>query len=99
MQEADMSQIVISYDDLRGADPGYVLRLREKEQAVRQAMAKIACYTSVRWAIAADGAGHTLFKLLTYDRADCIGQFMPLDLTLTPDTFEKLITEGKRPCS
>lgn len=94
-----MSRIVVSYDDLQGADPGYVQRLKDKESAVQQAMAKIARYVSVRWTIADDGQGHTLFRLFTYDRSDCIAQFTPLDLTLDADVFEKLITEGKRPCS
>lgn len=94
-----MSRIVVNYDDLEGVDPGYVQRLKDKESAVRQAMANLARYTSVRWAVAEDGAGHTLFRLLTYDRSDCIVRFTPLDLTLTAEAFEKLITEGQRPCS
>jgi hypothetical protein len=94
-----MSQIMVDYDDLQDADPGYVQRLKGKEQVVRQAMAKLARDVSVRWTIADDGQGHTLFKLLTYDRSDCIAQLTPLDLTLTDEAFEKLITEGQRPCS
>ncbi len=94
-----MSEIVVSYEDLTSVDPGYLQRLKEKEHAVRQAMAKLARYTSVRWTVTDDGAGHTLFKLLTHDRANCIAQVAPLDLTLDADAFEKLITEGKRPCS
>jgi hypothetical protein len=97
--EAGMSQIVVSYDDLENVDPGYIQRLKDKEQAVRQAMAKITRYVSVRWAVVEDGAGHTLFRLLTYDRSDCIAQFTPLDVTLTAEAFEKLMTEGQRPCS
>ena len=93
-----MSKIVVSYDDLEGVDPGYLQRLKDKEHAVQQAMAKLARYTSVRWAVT-DDAGHTLFKLLTYDRANCIAQVAPLDLTLDADAFERLITEGRRPCS
>ena len=94
-----MSRIVVSYDDLQGADPGYVQRLKDKERAVQQAMAKIVRYVSVRWIIMDDCQGHTLFRLLTYDRRDCIAQFTPLDLTLTDEAFEKLITEGQGPCS
>lgn len=94
-----MSKIVVSYDDLEGVDPGYLQRLNEKEHAVCQAMAKLARYTSVRWTETDDGAGHTLFKLLTYDRANCIAQVTPLDLTLDAEAFEKLVTEGRRPCS
>ncbi len=93
-----MSKIAVSYDDLQDVDPGYVQRLEDKEEAVRRAMAKIARYTSVRWASADDSAGHTLFRLLIYDRSECIAQFSPLDLTLSSEAFEKLITEGKRPC-
>ena len=93
-----MSKIAVSYNDLQDVDPGYVQRLKEKEEAVRRAMAKIARYTSVPWTNAVDSAGHTLFRLLTYDRSDCIAQFSPLDLTLDPDAFEKLIVEGRRPC-
>ena len=93
-----MSAIAVSYDDLQDVDPGYIQRLKGKEDAVRRAMAKIARYTSVRWISADDSAGHTLFRLLTYDRSDCIAQFSPLDLTLDPEVFEKLIVEGKRPC-
>jgi len=44
-----------------------VQRLRDKEHAVRQATAKTAGYTSVRWTAADDGAGHTLLRLLTND--------------------------------
>ena len=91
-----MNKIVIAYDDL-DVDPGYVQRLKDKEEAVQRAMAKIARYTSVRWTNAVD-RGHTLFRLLTYDRSDCIAQFSPLDLTLDPEAFEKLIVEGRRPC-
>jgi hypothetical protein len=91
-----MSKIVVAYDDL-DADPAYVQRLKDKEEAVQRAMAKIARYTSVRWTSAAD-RGHTLFRLLTYDRSDCIAQFSPLDLTLDAEAFEKLIVEGRRPC-
>lgn len=94
-----MSEIVVSYDDLKDVDPGYLQRLKDKEHAVRQAMAKLARHTSVRWTETDDGAGHTLFKLLADDRATCIAQVTPLDLTLGPDAFERLITEVKRPCS
>ncbi len=92
-----MSKIVVAYDDL-DADPAYVQRLKDKEEAVQRAMAKIARYTSVRWTNAVDSAGHTLFRLLTYDRSDRIAQFLPLDLTLDPEAFERLIVEGRRPC-
>ncbi len=93
-----MSKIVVNYDDLQNVDPGYVQPLKGKEEAVQRAMAKIAHYTSVRWTSADDSAGHALFRLLTYDRSDCIAQFSPLDLTLAAESFEKLIVVGKRPC-
>ena len=93
-----MSRIVVSDDYLQGADPGYVQRLKDKKRAVQQAMAKIARYVSVRRTIADDGQGHTLFRLLTYDRSNCMALFTPLDLTFTAKAFER-ITEGKRSCS
>ena len=70
-----MSKIAVSYDDLQDVDPEYVQRLRDEEEAVQRAMAKIARYTSVRWMSADIGEGHTFFWLLTYDQSDCIAFF------------------------
>ena len=94
-----MGKIDVSYADLEGIDPAYIERLREKEGAVRQAVAKIGRSTSVRWVPLDAGQEHLFFRLTAYsNRADCIAQVSPLDLTLDADAFEKLIVEGKRPC-
>ena len=93
-----MSKIAVSYDDLQDVNPGYVQRLKEKEEAVQRAMAKIAHYTSVCWLSGDDSDERTFFWLLTYDRSDCIARFSPLDLTLESDAFEELITEGRLAC-
>jgi hypothetical protein len=94
-----MAKIDVSYTDLEGIDPAYVERLQEQEHAVRQAVAKIGRSCSVRWVPFDTGQEHLFFRLTAYsDRADCIAQVSPLDLTLAPDAFEKLIVEGERPC-
>jgi len=94
-----MGKIDVSYADLEGIDPAYVAKLREKEEAVRQAIAKIGRSCSVRWLPFDAGQKHLFFRLTAYsDRADCIAQVSPLDLTLDADAFEKEIVEGKRPC-
>ena len=94
-----MAEIDVSYADLEGIDAAFVDRLREKEYAVRQAIAKIGRSCFVRWVPFDAGQKHLFFRLTAYsDRADCIAQVSPLDLTLDSDVFERLIVEGKRPC-
>ena len=95
-----MGKIDVSYADLEGIDPAYIGKLRGKEQAVRQAIAKIGRSCSVRWMPFDAGQKNLFFRLTAYsDRADCITQVSPLDLTLDADAFAKLIVEGQRPCS
>ena len=95
-----MGKIDVSYADLEGISPAYIRKLREKEEAVRQAIARIGRSCSVRWVPCAAGQEYLFFRLTAYsDRADCITQVLPLDLTLDADAFEKLIVEGQRPCS
>jgi hypothetical protein len=95
-----MAKIDVSYADLDGIDPAYLEKLREKEHAVRQAVAKIGRSCSVRWVRFDAGQERLFFRLTAYsDRADCIVQVSSLDLTLDPDAFEKLIVQGERPCS
>jgi hypothetical protein len=95
-----MGKIDVSYDDLAGICAAYIDKLRDKEEAVRQAIARIGRSCSVRWVPFDAGQNHLFFRLTAYpNRADCIAQVSPLDLTLDADTFEKLIVEGKRPCA
>jgi hypothetical protein len=94
-----MGKIDVSYADLEGIDAACLERLREKEEAVRQAVAKIGRSTSVRWVPFDAGQHHLVLRLTAYsNRADCIAQVTPLDLALDADAFEKLIVEGQRPC-
>ena len=90
-----MSKIAVSYDDLQDVDPGYVQRLKEKEEAVQRAMANIARYTSVRWMSGNDSEG-TLSSGCSPTTEATASRFSPLDLTLESDAFEELITEGRR---
>lgn len=99
MLKAIMAKIDVSYADLKGIDPAYVARLREKEDVVRQAVAKIGRSCSVRWTPIFVGETNLWFRLTAYsDRDDCIAQVSPLDLTLDAEVFEKVIVEGQRPC-
>jgi hypothetical protein len=94
-----MSKIDVCYADLDGINPTYITRFREKEQAVRQAIAKIGRSCSVRWVPFDGGRRHLFFRLTAHsDRDDCIAQVSALDLVLDADAFEKLIVEGQRPC-
>lgn len=97
-----MSKIEITYDDLQeveGVDPSDIEHLKRQEDAIRNAIAKVGRSCGVRWMFSNE-AGGEVFRLVAYsDRADCIAQFTRLDLAIAPDDFEKLITEGRRPCS
>ncbi|REJ65674.1 MAG: hypothetical protein DWQ31_17195 [Planctomycetota bacterium] len=94
-----MSKIEINYDDVQGVDEVYVENLKQHEDAIRNAIAKIGRSTWVRWTCEEVGNGNLFFRLVSYsDRSDCIARISPLDLTLESDEFEKLITEGKRTC-
>ena len=93
-----MERIGIDYRDLEGVHPAYVEKLLEMEPAVRSALEEFAGATSVRWSCTDDGKGNYSFRLVT-DLDDCIAQVSPLDLTLEPEQFEKMLAEGKRSCS
>jgi CheY-like chemotaxis protein len=91
--------IVIDSEHLAGIDPQYVVALKRQDNAVRRALASIGMYTSVHWTATVDLDGTILFRLIPYSEPEtCIAQVTSLDLTLEPSLFEKLISEGARPC-
>jgi hypothetical protein len=95
-----MPRIDINYHDLRGIHSAYVEKLKKREPVIRRALGKIGHDTSVRWLCIDDGTGNYRFRLVaSTDRDNCIAEVLPLDLTLEPDQFEKLLAEGKRPCA
>lgn len=58
-----MSKIEVNYDDLQevpGVDPVEIESLKTKEEAVRQAIAKIGRSCWVRWRFSSDERGDAL---------------------------------------
>jgi hypothetical protein len=94
-----MGRIEIGYHALQGVHPAYVDKLKNKEAAVRRALATLGHNTPVQWLCIDDDKRNYRFRLVaSADQDDCIAQVLPLDLTLEPGQFEKLLAEGKRSC-
>jgi hypothetical protein len=96
-----MKHVEISYQNLQGADPAYVEKLTGIEHMVRRALEEMGRQdTSVRWLSIEDELHNHVFQLVASDdEVDCILQVAPLDLTLEPDEFERMLTEGRRSCT
>ena len=95
-----MSRTLIVYQGLHGAHRDYVAKLKRREPMIRRALCDLGRPdTSVRWSYIDDGSRTDVFRLLaSEDRNDCIFQVSPLDVTLDPEQFERMLAEGKRSC-